>query len=353
MGDIARIVARSAHGYGRHIGAVRFQQQPLKRHLGGDFDRFARIFVGHRTVEACVPAELPQLTRHLHAAGVAVEHAAHPGKFLHDGKAVRVRLTVVDDDGKVKLAREGELRAEHRLLEFLRRVLLPVIVQPDLPDGDDLRVLREPAQDVEIGVCVRRAVFGMIADGGVDVRILFRQRNRRAGAFQIAAGIEDQSHAVFRHGGKQRFAVGVELRIIVMRMSIENECHVIVPFSKGRCASPCGASNFSDEGKVTKNSRGETPRPLPIDRRLCTVSLSATNLHCLYPAFRGCSFAASPKNNPTRRTAADAESRVFDGRSDSGKRGTMYRRACAEQSCTCSQSVGRDSKGVPPLGHLW
>ena len=38
-----------------------------------------------------------------------MEHTAHSGKFLHDGKTVGVRLAVVHDDGEVQLLRQREL----------------------------------------------------------------------------------------------------------------------------------------------------------------------------------------------------------------------------------------------------
>ena len=58
IADVARVVARAAHGDGGHIGAVRFEQHPVERALKRDLDCFAGIFVGHGAVKAEIPAAL-------------------------------------------------------------------------------------------------------------------------------------------------------------------------------------------------------------------------------------------------------------------------------------------------------
>ena len=153
-----------------------------------------------------------------------MEHTAHSGKFLHDGKTVGVRLAVVHDDGKVQLLRQRELIAQHPLLKLPRRVLLPVVIQPDLADGNDLRLPRPRAERVQTVLRVGRAVLGMPADGGVDARIGPRQLHRAAGGLQITARVEDQPHAVFGHGGEQRLTVGVKRLVVVVRVGVEDHC---------------------------------------------------------------------------------------------------------------------------------
>ena len=65
----------------------------------------------------------------------------------------------------------------------------------------------------------------MPADGGVDVRIGPRQLHRTAGGLRIAAGVKDQPHAVFGHGGEQRLAVGIERLVVVVRVGVKNQAH--------------------------------------------------------------------------------------------------------------------------------
>ena len=67
-----------------------------------------------------------------------MEHPPHPGELPDNGHAVLVGLPVVDDDRQVQLLRQGQLGPEHRLLPLPGRVVLPVVVQSDLPDGHHL-----------------------------------------------------------------------------------------------------------------------------------------------------------------------------------------------------------------------
>ena len=151
-----------------------------------------------------------------------MEHAAYGGKFPHEGKTVGVRVAVVDNNRQVQLLRERELIAQHPLLEVPRRVLLPMVIQSDLADGDDLRLPRPSAERRKALLRVGRTVLRMPADGGVDMGIFFRQLHRAAGGLRIAARVEDQPHAVFGHGCEQRAAVGVKRLVVIVRVGIEN-----------------------------------------------------------------------------------------------------------------------------------
>ena len=118
-----------------------------------------------------------------------MEHAAHRGELLHDGKAVRVRIAVMDNNREIQLLRERKLGAEHLLLKLPRRILLPVVVQPDLPDGNDLRIPCHLTKNIKVRGRVRRTVLRVIADGGVDARILRGKRDRLFRGHNVAAGV--------------------------------------------------------------------------------------------------------------------------------------------------------------------
>ena len=186
-----------------------------------------------------------------------MEHTAHSGKFLHDGKTVSVRLAVMKNDRHIQLLRERELIAQHPLLKLSRRVLFPVVVQPDLADGNDLRLPRPRAERVQTVLRVGRAVLGMPADGGVDVRIGPRQLHRTAGGLRIAAGVEDQPHAVFGHGGEQRLTVGIERLVVVMRVGVKNQAHrVSFLFDRGDDPQQKGISQTAYSLAVEKSFAG-------------------------------------------------------------------------------------------------
>ena len=67
----------------------------------------------------------------------------------------------------------------------------------------------------------------MPADGGVDVGILFRDLHRAARRFKVAAGVDDQPHAVFGHGREQFLTVSVERLVIVVGVGVKNQIHVV------------------------------------------------------------------------------------------------------------------------------
>ena len=97
----------------------------------------------------------------------------------------------------------------------------------------------------------------MPADGGVDVRIGPRQLHRAAGGAQIAAGVEDQPHAVFGHGGEQRLTVGIERLVVVVRVGVKNQAHrVSFLFDRGDDPQQKGISKTAYSLAVEKSFAG-------------------------------------------------------------------------------------------------
>ena len=150
-----------------------------------------------------------------------MEHAARLVVVHHDFKAIAVRLAVVHDHGQLTLNGERELPLKHLLLQ--RLVLgVPVIVQPDLPDGDHLRLRAERAQQ-RYALAVPALPFLRVpAHGGVYERELLRERARRAGAFTVAAGIDDERNALCRHRGENFPPVGVEFFVVIVGVGIKD-----------------------------------------------------------------------------------------------------------------------------------
>lgn len=60
-----------------------------------------------------------------------------------------MRLPVVDDDRQTEVVGQPELRLEDLLLHVARREIV-VVVEPDLPDRDDLGVARVTGDGVEV-----------------------------------------------------------------------------------------------------------------------------------------------------------------------------------------------------------
>ena len=103
---------------------------------------------------------------------------------------------------------------------LIHRDLVPVVVQPDLTDGDHLGMVRQITQlrhgvVIEVGAVVR-----MNAHRCVDVRVAFGQGQHPVTRVQINGGIDDQPHPRLSGPSKHRVAVGVELAEIQMAVRV-------------------------------------------------------------------------------------------------------------------------------------
>ena len=92
----------------------------------------------------------------------------------HDGKTVPVRLPIVDNHRQIQLYRQFDLTAEYHLLKFARRILFPVIIQPDFPHRHDFRLSAQAADFRKFRLSRSGAVLRMQSHGGIDMRILCR-----------------------------------------------------------------------------------------------------------------------------------------------------------------------------------
>ncbi|CAN4022115.1 Stage 0 sporulation A-like protein, partial [Dysosmobacter welbionis] len=182
VGEIPAVVPPAPVGHRAHVGRVRLHHDPVQGRDGHDLRRPASVFVGHRTVKAQIPAPLQQLLRHFGTAGEAVEYAPHPGELLYDLQAVSVGLPVVDDHRQLQLQRQLQLAAEHHLLEFLWRILRPVVVQADLSDGDHFFLPAQVPDGGKIRGRAAGAVLRMDACGGEQPGAALRQGQGGAGA---------------------------------------------------------------------------------------------------------------------------------------------------------------------------
>ena len=135
---------------------------------------------------------------------------------------IAVGLAVVDDNGQVMLFRELQLGDKHLFLLFARALVLPVVVEADLADGDDLRVGKQRFH-------VRKPVIGQVvcalrvdADCTVDIIVFFTERHGFFEAFIIGCHIDDRNDALLRqHGAEQLVTVDVDLLAVVMCVGIK------------------------------------------------------------------------------------------------------------------------------------
>ena len=100
--------------------------------------------------------------------------------------------------GHVEFEGHLDLLDEYFLLDFMGR-LGPVIIEADFANSHDLRLRLEPlANLLEAFGRRRRRVFGMNADGGVDLLVLMAQGDGRCRRRHVRTG----THHVF-HAGVQ------------------------------------------------------------------------------------------------------------------------------------------------------
>ena len=135
----------------------------------------------------------------------------------------------MNNDRQLFLPRQIDLAAEPVALVVARlHILLPVVIETDLTDSDDLLLrglLRQPGKGLLIQLT---HVARMHTDGRIDKRILVRKLNAALCRRQIGSDIDDAADAGFLHTAKHGFTVFVKLLIIVMRMRFENHFNASV-----------------------------------------------------------------------------------------------------------------------------
>ena len=149
-----------------------------------------------------------------------MEHAAQPRIVAHDAQAVAVRLAVMHDDRQIQLECKLQLRAEHPLLLCLCGCV-PVIVQPDLADGADLRLRRQRADVRKAAVRPAAGLLRMPADGGIDKIVRLCQRDGALRRDAAVAGVYHERDAAVMYSAQHLVAVGIELSAVVMRVGVK------------------------------------------------------------------------------------------------------------------------------------
>ena len=239
MHNVGGFVALAALRHGREIGAVRLDEEQLTRRLAHDVGQLCRVLERQRPVDADVVPHLPEFVRRLEAARVAVEHAREITPLrLQNGKRIPVRVAVVDADGQSRRARHIELRAEKFALHGARlRVFLPVVVEPDLADGDNLRMLCPREELRTIRVCERCGALGVDADGGVECGICLRIGDHLRGCRHRIAHADDL-HDACRLGTRNHLrAVFVIALIIEVGVRINEWRHFSISMRGKSCSA--------------------------------------------------------------------------------------------------------------------
>ena len=156
-----------------------------------------------------------------------MQHTAKPSALrLEDLHHIAVRLAVMDADGQLELTREIELAHEDRTLQrTLFLILLPIIVEPDLADGDDL-FLRRPCGKLLVRRRRHRLrLLGMDPDRRIDRIELLRERDAPRRGLEAVAHRDDLHDAGCQCTLNDGGAVVRELLAVEVRVRIDKLHH--------------------------------------------------------------------------------------------------------------------------------
>ena len=98
------------------------------------------------------------------------------------------------------------------------RFFIPVIIQPDLADGADLRLRCQRANMCEAAVRPAVGLLRMPAAGGIDEIVRLCQRNGALRRDAAVAGVDHERDTAVMHGAQHLVTDGVELSAVVMRV---------------------------------------------------------------------------------------------------------------------------------------
>lgn len=228
--DVGRLISAAAVWRRRQVGAVRFDEDAVHGQFLDDTFELRRFGKHHGARKADVKSHLDEFLRHFQAAGIAVKDAADPLAVLaQDIHSVAVGFPIVDIDGHVQLHGHFDLLDEDVLLDLMGR-LGPVVIQADFTDGDDFIFRLEPLAQLGQARCRSQSgVFGMDADGGVDLGILVAQGDRFCRGLHIGAGAHHVLYACVDGSLQHGFAIILIGLIIDMAMRVKQHQRTRLP----------------------------------------------------------------------------------------------------------------------------
>ena len=127
----------------------------------------------------------------------------------------------MDNNWKVQLPCQLELAGKSLLLQ-LGRHLFPMIVQPDLTDGDNLLLFQQPCDLLNPFFRVFMQVFRVKADGCIDMRETPGNFCRLLGGWQVIPNADGPVNSKLRQGREQFFSVTVKNMVAIMGVGFKN-----------------------------------------------------------------------------------------------------------------------------------
>ena len=131
-------------------------------------------------------------------------------------------IAVVDADRHVQLAREVELPDEDAALQGATiLILLPVIVEADLADGNDLRHVRPARKDIVLARGHLKGLLRVDADTGVEALIGLGQVDSPLRGLERVAHVDHARDANGSGSLHRLLDIRLELRVIEMRVRVD------------------------------------------------------------------------------------------------------------------------------------
>lgn len=254
--DVGRLVSLSAPRLRGEIGGIGFDEKPIRRDITDNGPERLGLPIGHGTRHGKEKTHIDTLPGHGRIPGKAVENPAQTASFpADDAEGVRMGVPIVDDHGEVQFHSKIELRGEMAELGLSGGVVVEVI-ETDLPDGNDLAMLRELAEGVIRGGVDPLCLMGVYAYGSINQRVAFRDFHRLEAVGNGRSDGDDRRQSRGPGPGDDGVPVGVKCIHFQMRMAVD---HCVSPFKSSRTVLTMGltlsSSDFSEDSMPRAASR--------------------------------------------------------------------------------------------------
>ena len=196
----------------RQEGPIGLDKQSAARHSFNQRSQIRGLFEGDRAGKAKIEAKRQGAFSDGRRSRKRMQHARPPAQTSRQRRQpscqrrhdIFASLAAVDDDRQFKLASQIKLLLKDSALNTLWP-FVPIIIQPDLTDGDDPLMRRPFPQPRAVKIV---SAVGMNANGGIDARPRFSQLNDRPTAFQVSRRDDHALHAAGLRPGHHRIKIG-------------------------------------------------------------------------------------------------------------------------------------------------
>lgn len=209
----------------RHPRAVGFEHQPINANVPKSFPQCVRLSVRNRAIDAKQCPESNCTVGVLGRSRKAVKEIGQPlgSRFQHT-QEFTVRLAAMKHDTMPLAFSKCELsRQAARLLS--RGCEIPMEVEPDFTEGQDLRVVKQLRDLVEVRWIKGMGIVRMPPYHRKDLGVLVRQGHRRIARFPVDSNANESLDARFQGFSDRSSRVWKCLGVIEVAMGVDQAAH--------------------------------------------------------------------------------------------------------------------------------